>query len=86
MIKRFGPGGIIRASPGPYFLSFRLVWTTFCGRDGYHQILPGPKYLAMLALGKAMSWSDFFVFAGIMIAIVALLGAFLVIGSRTPDK
>ena len=45
-----------------------------------------PKYLAMLALGKAMSWSDFFVFAGIMIAIVALLGAFLVIGSRTPDK
>ena len=42
--------------------------------------------LAMLALGKAMSWSDFFVFAGIMIAIVALLGAFLVLGSRTPDK
>ena len=40
----------------------------------------------MLALGKAMSWSDFFVFAGIMIAIVALLGAFLVIGSRTPEK
>ena len=42
--------------------------------------------LAMLLFGKPMSWSDFFLFAGIMIAIGVILGVFLTIGSKVPTK
>ena len=42
--------------------------------------------LAMLLLGKQMSWSDFFIFAGIMIVIGILLGLFFTFGSKVPTK
>ncbi|MBP5483922.1 MAG: hypothetical protein J6X99_06670 [Bacteroidales bacterium] len=42
--------------------------------------------LAMLLFGKPMTWSDFFLFAGIMIVIGILLGLFLTIGSKVPTK
>ena len=42
--------------------------------------------LAMLLFGKQMSWSDFFLFAGIMIVVGFLLGLFLTIGSKVPTK
>lgn len=42
--------------------------------------------LAMFLFGKQMSWSDFLLFAGIMIVIGILLGLFLVIGSKVPTK
>ena len=42
--------------------------------------------LAMLLFGKPMSWSDFFLFAGIMIVIGVLLGLLLTIGSKVPTK
>lgn len=42
--------------------------------------------LAMLLFGRPMSWSDFFLFAGIIIAIGVILGVFLTIGSRVPTK
>lgn len=42
--------------------------------------------LAMLLFSKPMTWSDFFLFAGIMIVIGILLGLFLTIGSKVPTK
>ena len=42
--------------------------------------------LAMFLFGKQRSWSDFFLFAGIMIVIGILLGLFLTIGSKVPTK
>lgn len=42
--------------------------------------------LAMLLFGRPMSWSDFFLFAGIIIAIGVILGFFLTIGSKVPTK
>ena len=42
--------------------------------------------LAMFLFGKQMSWSDFFLFAGIMIVIGILLGLFLTIGSKVPTQ
>ena len=40
----------------------------------------------MFLFGKQMSWSDFFLFAGIMIVIGILLGIFLTIGSKEPTQ
>ena len=42
--------------------------------------------LAMLLFGKPMSWSDFFLFAGIMVVLGVLLGLFLTIGSKVPTR
>ena len=42
--------------------------------------------LAMLLFGKPMSWSDFFLFAGIIIVVGIILGVFLTIGSKVPTK
>ena len=42
--------------------------------------------LAMLLFGRQLSWSDFFRFAGIMIAVGILLAVFLVVGSKVPTK
>ena len=42
--------------------------------------------LAMLLFGKPMSWSDFFLFAGIIIVGGIILGVFLTIGSKVPTK
>ena len=42
--------------------------------------------LAMFLFGKPMSWSDFFLFAGIMFVIGILLGLFLTIGSKVPTQ
>jgi len=40
----------------------------------------------MLLFGKSMSWSDFFLFAGIMIVVGVILRVFLTIGSKVPTK
>ena len=42
--------------------------------------------LAMLLFCKPMSWSDFFLFAGIMVVLGVLLGLFLTIGSKVPTR
>lgn len=42
--------------------------------------------LAMLLFGKQLSWSDFFLFAGIMIVVGVILGVFLTIGSKVPTE
>ena len=42
--------------------------------------------LATLLFGKPMSWSDFFLFAGIMVVLGVLLGLFLTIGSKVPTR
>ena len=42
--------------------------------------------LAMFLFGKQMSWSDFFLFAGIIIVIGILLGLFFTIGSKVPPQ
>ena len=42
--------------------------------------------LAMFLFGKSMSWSDFFLFAGIMVVVGFLLGLFLTIGSKVPTQ
>jgi len=40
----------------------------------------------MYVFGKPMSWSDFFIFAGIMIAVGLVVGGFLTWGSKIPKK
>ena len=42
--------------------------------------------LAMLLFGKPLSWSDFFLLAGIMIVVGVILGVFLTIGSKVPTE
>ena len=42
--------------------------------------------LARYLFGKPISWSDFFVFAGIMIAVGLIVGGFFTWGSKIPKK
>lgn len=42
--------------------------------------------LAMLLLGKPMSWNDFSLFAGIVLFVGIIQGLYFTIGSKVPTK
>ena len=42
--------------------------------------------LFLLLFGKPVDWGDYFIFAGAMAVVGALMCAFFVIGSRIPPK
>ena len=42
--------------------------------------------LVRCLFGKPISWNDFFIFAGTMVAVGLIVGGFLTWGSRIPKK